>query len=113
MGAAVERAVVEGEGEAAGLEDGGSVGVGAAVLAHRRSPASYESLQTGQLDVIAMILLRLLYVIWSMRLFIVKCLRPSFWSVIALSPLLFCFATTLDVKKFQERFFTNDLELSP
>ena len=61
MGAAVERAVVEGEGEAAGLEDGGSVGVGAAVLAHRRSPASYESLQTGQLDVIAMILLRLLY----------------------------------------------------
>ena len=48
MGAAVERAVVEGEGEAAGLEDGRSVGVGAAVLAHRGSPASYESLQTGQ-----------------------------------------------------------------
>ncbi len=49
VGAAVEGAVVEGEGKRAGLEHRGAVGVGAAVLANGCAPAGYKSLRKGRL----------------------------------------------------------------
>ncbi len=49
VGAAVEGAVVEGEGERAGLEHRGAVGVGAAVLAHGCAPTGYKSLRKERL----------------------------------------------------------------